>query len=225
METINVGYIQNGKTYIQIIENKSVCCPFCDTMIIPQYIFAKETEPSVLSVFTQCTLSSCKQTFITQFFYNIHPGLYKYIRISPTALPTKKDFSEIIQNLSSIFVEIYNQSYAAEQINLNQICGTGYRKALEFLIKDYLISIKPEDQHESIKVKFLNNCIREDIENNNIKDVAARAVWLGNDETHYVRKWEDKDVSDLKSLINLAIHWIESEIQTKKLLEDMSGFR
>lgn len=27
-----------------------------------------------------------------------------------------------------------------------------------------------------------------------------RAAWLGNDETHYVRKWPEKDVKDLKSL-------------------------
>ena len=66
-----------------------------------------------------------------------------------------------------------------------QICGTGYRKSLEFLIKDYLISTLPEDQHEAIKNKFLNNCIRDNISNINIKTVASRAVWLGNDETHY----------------------------------------
>lgn len=96
-----------------------------------------------------------------------------------------------------------------------QICGTGYRKSLEFLIKDYLISTLPEDQHEAIKNKFLNNCIRDNISNINIKTVASRAVWLGNDETHYTRKWEDKDINDLKSIIELTLHWIESEIRTQ----------
>ena len=36
------------------------------------------------------------------------------------------------------------------------------------------------------------------IDDSNIKNVAKRAVWLGNDETHYIRKWEDKDLSFLK---------------------------
>lgn len=55
--------------------------------------------------------------------------------------------------------------------------------------------------------------------------MASRAVWLGNDETHYTRKWEDKDINDLKSIIELTLHWIESEIRTQKLLEDMPEFR
>ncbi len=48
-----------------------------------------------------------------------------------------------------------------------------------------------------------------------------RAVWLGNDQTHYLRKWEDKDLADLKRLIQLTLHWIEMDELTKKTLEDM----
>ena len=51
--------------------------------------------------------------------------------------------------------------------------------------------------------------------------MASRAAWLGNDETHYIRKWVDKDVQNLKSLIDLTIRWIESEIETKQLLTEM----
>ena len=67
----------------------------------------------------------------------------------------------------------------------------------------------------------MGSCINEDVSDERIKQVAKRATWLGNDETHYVRKWEDKDVKDLVSLIDLTIRWIESEIETKKLLESM----
>lgn len=75
---------------------------------------------------------------------------------------------------------------------------------------------------ERIKNKFLSNCIQEDIVDNNIKNVAKRAVWLGNDETHYVRKWADKDVSNLKHLIDLTVRWIENEVETKKIIDEMS---
>ena len=54
-----------------------------------------------------------------------------------------------------------------------------------------------------------------------IKAVAKRAVWLGNDETHYVRKWEEKDVQDLKGLIRLTILWIEKVKETERLLAEM----
>lgn len=34
-------------------------------------------------------------------------------------------------------------------------------------------------------------------------------MWLGNDETHYVRRWEEKDLSDLKRLISMTVSWID----------------
>ncbi|MBT9927168.1 DUF4145 domain-containing protein [Bacteroides caccae] len=211
--------------YSREIERKSVKCPFCGVINIPEYLFLKNVERSdFFNVFTQCTNPTCRNMFITQFST---VGVRKpvFTKILPTALPEKRTFSNIISELSPNFCEIYNQAYIAEQTNLMQICGTGYRKSLEFLIKDYLISTLPEDQHEAIKNKFLNNCIRDNISNINIKTVASRAVWLGNDETHYTRKWEDKDINDLKSIIELTLHWIESEIRTQKLLEDMPEFR
>lgn len=47
------------------------------------------------------------------------------------------------------------------------------------------------------------------------------AVWLGNDETHYYRRWEDKDINDLKLLIKLTANWIEIKELTKNYSEDM----
>lgn len=224
METTKVYYYSDGM-YSREIERKSVKCPFCGVINIPEYLFLKNVERSdFFNVFTQCTNPTCRNMFITQFST---VGVRKpvFTKILPTALPEKRTFSNIISELSPNFCEIYNQAYIAEQTNLMQICGTGYRKSLEFLIKDYLISTLPEDQHEAIKNKFLNNCIRDNISNINIKTVASRAVWLGNDETHYTRKWENKDINDLKSIIELTLHWIESEIRTQKLLEDMPEFR
>ena len=223
MKTITIQYEVDSRI---IIENKSVDCPFCKKAIVPRYIYASTGPDSRIEVFTRCTSSDCERAFIT-CFYKIHNQVsyYSYIGILSTESPTEKEFSPLIKELSPNFVDIYNQAYAAEQSKLDQISGVGYRKALEFIIKDYLISLKPESEHEKIKDKFLNNCIREDVEDSKIKAVAARAVWLGNDETHYMRKWENKDVRDLKAIIDLTIHWIESEIETKKLLEDMPDYK
>jgi hypothetical protein len=46
-------------------------------------------------------------------------------------------------------------------------------------------------------------------------------VWLGNDETHYVRKWENKDINDLKRLIAMTVAWVEIELFTVQLEKDM----
>jgi hypothetical protein len=51
--------------------------------------------------------------------------------------------------------------------------------------------------------------------------VAKRAVWLGNDETHYERLWEGKTIEDLKRLIDLTVHWIAMEIDTEDALKEM----
>ena len=103
-----------------------------------------------------------------------------------------------------------------------QICGVGYRKALEFLIKDYLIKKIPRDE-EIIKKKLLKDCIKDHIDSTKIKTIAEKAAWLGNDETHYVRKWEDKDLTDLKNLINITVHYILMELQADKYIEEMSS--
>lgn len=199
--------------YQREIPQYKLQCPFCHTNIVPEYLCVNG-----IYLFARCCNNSCNSHFVI-----VSNGNGDYVRILPNSLPASKEFSEIITSISASFSEIYNQAYHAEQLNLDQICGVGYRKALEFLIKDYLISKETDDaKKENIKNKFLNNCIKENIQNENIKNVAKRAVWLGNDETHYTRKWEDKDVSHLKHLIDLTIRWIENEVETERVLQEMS---
>lgn len=143
-----------------------------------------------------------------------------YLRFTFPKFFEKKTFSSEIIQISPSFDKIYNESKQAEEIELDQIAGVGYRKALEFLIKDYLILLFPNEK-ESIIKKRLGNCIREDIKDDNIKKCANRAAWLGNDEAHYFRKWETKDIDHLKNCINLVVGWITLGIQTEKLVDDM----
>ncbi|NEZ46512.1 DUF4145 domain-containing protein [Clostridium niameyense] len=117
-------------------------------------------------------------------------------------------------------MEIFKQAQIAENLNLYQICGMGYRKALEFLIKDYCIKNCP-DSKERIESQFLNKVINEYIKDSNMKECAKRATWLGNDETHYIRKWENKDINDLKKLIQLTMNYILNEEETEMYLQYM----
>src|SRR5690554_2347535 len=119
-----------------------------------------------------------------------------------------------------MFSQIYNEAYFAEQNNLLEICGVGYRKSLEFLIKDYLITLFPSKEKQ-IKSNTVSNCINLYVEDTRLKSAASRAIWLGNDHTHYEKKWIDKDLNDLKTLIKLTINWIELEITTKRFNDSM----
>jgi hypothetical protein len=75
---------------------------------------------------------------------------------------------------------------------------------------------------EEIKGKLLGKCIHEDVTDPNVKATAKLATWLGNDETHYIRKWEDKDINDLKILIRLTVNWIDNVLLTQKYLKEMT---
>ncbi len=87
----------------------------------------------------------------------------------------------------------------------------GYRKALEFLIKDYAIYRHPENE-EDIKTSPLAKCIKEYCDNEKIKDLATACAWIGNDATHYVRINEDYSIPELKAFINAAVTLIEAEL-------------
>jgi hypothetical protein len=141
----------------------------------------------------------------------------------PACVPAEyqaREFEETISDLSPGFVNIYKQSSQAESLRLDQLSGPGYRKALEFLVKDYLKRLDPKASAE-IEARALGKCIGDSIKDPRIQSCAKRAAWLGNDETHYLRKWEEKDLKDLKTLLDLTVHWISADLLTIELAESM----
>ena len=150
---------------------------------------------------------------------NIYGDGYLYSYSVPLN-PPKHQFAESIEKLSPSFCAIANEAMNAEHRGWKLIAGPGFRKALEFLVKDYLCRLHPAES-EKIKGMALAACIENYVDHGRIKAMAARAAWLGNDETHYVRKWEDKDLNDLKIVIDLTLHWIEMAEMTDSVMNDM----
>lgn len=128
-----------------------------------------------------------------------------------------------VKALSPDFAEIVSQAKKADDLHLTEVAGPGYRKALEFLIKDYLIKSKfagDEARIDDVRKSQLMPCIKM-LEDGNIKSVAKRATWLGNDETHYERRWTDKDITDLKALLRLTVLHIQSDLETQEYMKAM----
>lgn len=202
-------------------------CPCCHSSILPlvkgNWNDTENNNYNKSFLFLQCPRPNCRICFSVQYTTtdNRKPEHYnfKFEKIVKENIYPFY-YSEIINNVSNSFVVIYNQAYTAEQLNLSEIAGVGYRKALEFLIKDYLIQIKP-DSKDSIEKSLLMSCIAQFVDNNQIKSVAQRAVWLGNDETHYIKKWTTKTIDDLKILIQLTVRWIEMEKLTIHYEDEM----
>lgn len=126
-------------------------------------------------------------------------------------LYSAQQFEANIEGLSPQFVKIYNQALEAESRQLDEIAGIGYRKALEFLVKDYCKHMHPEKGTEIERLP-LGKCISDYIENRSITTLASRAVWIGNDETHYTRKLEGRDISDMKTFIRALVHYVGMEL-------------
>lgn len=223
-ETIDDKNEKNFRTYNRYPDT----CPFCHHSIKPIFLssfigVSNNALPSgtISSVILQCPRNICKKIFIAEYTYLTTSNEFRFIEIIPT-IPREIKFSNEITTISPDFISIYNQSYTSEQYGLNHVSGPGYRKSLEFLIKDYAIR-KTEDEIKKNEIpgKFLGNVINEYIDDKRIKAMAKRAAWLGNDETHFFRKWEGKDIDELKTLIELTVKWIEMVELSDKYVAEM----
>jgi hypothetical protein len=199
-------------------------CPICQKGIEPIHRFGWFKHPKLWIVF-ECPRRECRELFIA-YYEKPYSGItgpedrdYALEGCAPWKVKPK-DFPEEIAKISEKFSKIYNEAKEAEERKLTHICGAGYRRALEFLIKDYLIREEVE-KPEKIKETRLGTCIDKYIDSQRIKDCAERAAWLGNDETHYIRIWETKDLDDLKDLIQLTVNWIHDEHLTKRIKKEM----
>lgn len=168
----------------------------------------------------QCGFKECQSFFIG--YYNGGPHLNRFRAFKPR-VPNLSIFPVFIKELSGNFINIYKQAEEALSFGLDQIAGPGFRKAFEFLLKDYAKSIKPENIEECKRIEgmFSGKVVDEFISDERIKAVAKRALWLGNDESHYLKKWKEHDINDLTVLIKLTVDWLEIEKSSEKYIKDM----
>lgn len=215
-KTVSAIRLEDGKscffTFNEVNE-----CPICKRKIAPRYLFSVlDIDNELGHVLNLCT--GCNSCFLSTYnviidFNNDDCTEFEFMFSEPQKYVTK-EFSQDIATLSSEFVTIYNQALAAESASLDHIAGLGYRKSLEFLIKDYAISEHTADE-DKIKSMPLAKCISTYIEDQRIKTLATRSAWLGNDEAHYERKHEDRDVSDMKRFIEAIVNYISMNLITK----------
>lgn len=188
-------------------------CLRCGEPIVLNASLSYVRNLNILSV--NCFCSQCRNTFIATF---IRRDINQYVEFKTYPSTTHKVIlpSNIV-SLYPDFCEIYKQASEADDEGLNLISGVGYRKSLEFIIKFYAISKHPNCE-ETISVMPLAKCIEDYIDNKHIQILAKASAWLGNDETHFVRKHESYNVEDLKRFLKAIISFIDSEIEAEKAL-------
>lgn len=209
-------------------------CPDCSRgqeLGVP-FALREGTSGQRAFAYFQCRFSDC----LTPFFAEYTRQDSRSFRYTGTSVPRYTEPTEeipaLISTMSPDYVKIFTQAKTAEVADLDLIAGPGYRKALEFLIKDYcilLVSNASSDETEAtdaetislIKKSHLGTIINTYLPMPKVKALASRATWLGNDETHYERRIENGDISVMKSLMKLVIHYIEAEEEAKKLEQEI----
>jgi hypothetical protein len=214
----------DGKIFLDHYPND---CPWCHCKIDAQFVSPSAVSTSLplrsagneLQIAFKCSNLWCKQIFIAIYRNTTNEAdknkiLFFYSTTEPRAIKPK-EFDPILQETfqDSEFFQIYEEASKAEQYGLLKIAGPGYRKAFETLLKDFLIHKNPEEAEAIAKEVKLQKLIQEKISDITIKNVAERTAWLGNDETHYQRKWKEMDLGDLKELIDLTVYFIQSQLK------------
>lgn len=192
-------------------------CPICHRHSEIQVVGADAIDDGrAVQAVLRCAYVGCRQHFLC-YYGPITSGTLVSVRPVKPVLST---FPEAVTTISPAFLSVFAEAEEAAQLGLKQIAGPGYRKAFEYLIKDYAKSIAP-DRAAEIEAKFAGAVVNDFVADPRIQAVAKRSLWLGNDETHYLRKWTEHDVSDLVTLIKLAANWIEIDHLSKSYVESM----
>lgn len=198
-------------------------CPRCDTGILPTILETRvyihvinSVGIGILPLFCPC----CKMPYIAEVKYNCKMSNHHFT-ISTRTFPSTKvvsTFPEHITKHFSNFIEIYEQSAYAQQEGLNSICGMGYRKALESLVKEYSILTHPQDKDKIFSAQ-LSECIKTYIPDPDIQNLAIASTWIGNDETHLVKRNPDYAIDDLIRFIRVLTTEIERKLTIQEAKE------
>jgi len=213
-------------------------CPHCHKINNPHHRWHSSSNDTdnkpVFITAWQCSNNECNKIFLVLYektgtqkfeskrFLNGRPKGPDW----PKPIADLKD-GKTIDNESpdqSKFIKTYLQSLEAEMHGLDELAGMGFRKSIEYLVKDWAIQNNPNDKDKIIEDLWLGQVIKEYYDGN-LKEILERATWLGNDQSHYNKLFEEYDVDVLKELIELIMveldrqykmdHYIQN-IQNKK---------
>ncbi|MFC6117314.1 DUF4145 domain-containing protein [Macrococcoides bohemicum] len=215
-ETLSIDFFNSSET-VDVDFSVENTCPYCCEKGKQVYLsrtnvnHPNTNKLDYLSLVFQCP--ACKQHHLKT--YEVFTSFFGTVEskriIASQSFKNLFTYPSDIDSISKQFSTIVSQASIAEQMDLNEIAGIGYRKAIEFLVKDYLINHKSLNE-DIISKKLLGRCIEQDIDEPRLKSLAKAATWIGNDETHYIRKHETRDIEDMKKFLHSMTLFISYEL-------------
>ncbi|BBA52033.1 hypothetical protein FV113G1_23830 [Fusobacterium varium] len=186
------------------------CCPHCGIYNDPIKIndLQNFSTKDGLKVFVILFKTSCCQKVFSSFYiYDQLAFRTKHIFTYPSVKPHV--FDKGLQEVSPNFIKIFNQSKAAEDLGNFELACIGYRTSIEFLLKDFLIRVRKEDENKISKMKLYDVISLFEEKEISISADVVRA--FGNDKTHYIAKY-DFEISQVKTYLKFLIDAIVKEI-------------
>lgn len=202
--------LKNIDQYTTVDFDIPIRCPNCNYSIHPTIVDHTKLKYSsthsllIISYKGDC----CSVPFYATYKYASHKAnlLDVYPHLKPATLPEK------IKELSPRFANLYEQSYTAEQNGHIELAGSGYRNSIEVLIKDFAILKLGASSNKVCEMK-LYDVIGTYLKEVNLDTSAADIVRvLGNDYTHYQRKYDDIDFLVVKKYLEIFIQQIDTKL-------------
>ena len=180
-------------------------CPICHHAVEPIYVThhpKRDWDDKPLYIVFACPRARCGQVFIGYYGARVAPhrqSQYPPLLGCLPSVPKTPDVPESVAAVSPRFVDIYTQAEAARSFKLDEVAGGAYRKALEVLVKDYLVitNTRGEDAVNKMTLADAIAALPDEV----MKNMSRFTNLLGSDETHYYRKWENKDIDDVKKYL------------------------
>ncbi|MGT2761928.1 hypothetical protein [Streptococcus intermedius] len=207
METTPVTYYTG---YANISIDIPACCPNCGKANNPtNKALYTENEFAVYSHF--CTPCS-------RYHYTVQGELIENTRHMLLAYPNQivVDIDPLLREYAPRFTEFYSEAVEAEKLGLENIAGTGYRSAIECLIKDYALHFELDDRDYLADSKLsFNNAIDKYVEDDDLLKGALHFIRkVGNNYTHWDKN-TDITLPVLKSYVEIIIQIFKSKFMLK----------
>ena len=159
---------------------------------------------------------ACKKYHMTNQEYLNQDDKTTMILVYPNKVVI--DIDDLFIEHAPRFVEFYSEAVEAEKMGLENIAGTGYRSAIECLIKDYALAFELDDKEYLSDPKLtFNNAIDRYVKNDDLLKGAFHFIrTVGNGYTHW-NKSTSISLPQLKNYVDIIIQIFKSKFMMKFL--------
>lgn len=159
---------------------------------------------------------------LSSFMYAKATNPVPCISVNATYTPYEPPLPKLNDIFNTVHFEKFRGAYRdlclAKAYQIDGLVGMAYRRAIEYLVFDYLIRFENITVGE-LANKGLEKIITTNFQGDDISEFGQKAAWLGNDFTHYFNKHPEYSINDLATLFDYFLADVQKKIVLKKAKE------